>query len=318
MALLSRALLVAACAGSASLMFIRYRRKCAIKTFLREMPKVELHVHLDGSFDEERLFHWAKLRSDILPASVKCFWDGTEIRVKEAVRYSPHLLVDKEKADMSAEDIVLAVTRGLRRGEDAFGIVVRQILCCICHCPTFAEEILSSAGDGNAGAGIVGVDIAAGEAHFKPEEPNLRQPHVLAMQRANELGLNITVHAGEEGPASNVMDAVKTYHAKRIGHGQGCPTSSYETGGFAGEDWRKHPLKQFQTDGANLSINTDDPSVFATCIEEEMLICINKMGLTLRDMATCNVNAARAAFAPEDEKELLVSKILAYCFARKK
>lgn len=81
---MSQSLLVAACAGSVSLVF-RYRRKWATKKFLREMPKVELHVHLDGSFDEERLFHWARLRSDVLPASVKCFWDGTEIRVKEAV-----------------------------------------------------------------------------------------------------------------------------------------------------------------------------------------------------------------------------------------
>lgn len=243
--------------------------------------------------------------------------------------------MDKEKSDMSAEDVILAVTRGLRRGEDTFGILVRQILCCICHCPTFAEEVIELAHK-LRDEGIVGVDIAAGEAHFKHEEPNLRQPHVLAMQRAKELGLNITIHAGEEGPASNVIDAVKTYHAQRIGHGyhllddpvmyrsiiegrihfEGCPTSSYETGGFAGEDWLKHPLKQFQADGANLSINTDDPSVFATCLEEEMLICINKMGLTLRDMATCTLNAARAAFAPEDEKRLLESKIVQYFIAK--
>ena len=45
---------------------------------------------------------------------------------------------------------------------------------------------------------IVGIDIAAGEAHFNEEQhPELYLPHKAAFDRAQELKLNITLHAGE-------------------------------------------------------------------------------------------------------------------------
>ena len=77
-------------------------------------------------------------------------------------------------------------------------------------------------------------------------------PHFEAFQRAQELGLNITIHAGEVGDSAFVCKAVNEYGATRIGHGyriardldvmekmrlknihfEACPTSSVETGGW--------------------------------------------------------------------------------------
>ena len=49
------------------------------------------------------------------------------------------------------------------------------------------------------------MDIAAGEDHMEMEKfPELHAPHLLAMQRAKQLGLNITVHAGEVGGPKNI------------------------------------------------------------------------------------------------------------------
>ena len=90
--------------------------------------------------------------------------------------------------------------------------------------------------------------------------------HEEAFQRAKELGLNITIHAGEVGNTEFVERAVNDYGASRIGHGyriatnnkvmdemkrkqihfEACPTSSLETGGWdfasdEGKDWKLHP-----------------------------------------------------------------------------
>lgn len=90
--------------------------------------------------------------------------------------------------------------------------------------------------------------------------------HEAAFQRAKELKLNITIHAGEVGNADFVKRAVKDYGASRIGHGyriasdeylmnemkeinihfEACPTSSLETGGWdfqteEKKDWKEHP-----------------------------------------------------------------------------
>ena len=60
---------------------------------------------------------------------------------------------------------------------------------------------------------VVGLDMAGDE--LKPLHAN----HVDAFCRAQELGLHITVHAGESGTASNVREAAQVLGAERIGHG---------------------------------------------------------------------------------------------------
>jgi adenosine deaminase len=96
--------------------------------------------------------------------------------------------------------------------------------------------------------------------------------HTDAFQRAMELNLNITIHAGEVGSIEFIERAVKEYGATRIGHGyriisdsdlmdemkrrnihfETCPTSSLETGGWEfktdeKKDWKAHPaVKMFK------------------------------------------------------------------------
>ena len=105
----------------------------------------------------------------------------------------------------------------------------------------------------------MGIDIAAGEEHFDPQAfPHLYQTHFDMMQKAQELGIPIAIHAGEtpNGGLHHVRRAVALkedgYGARRIGHGyrvtdsielmqqlakdeihvEICPTSSVETGGW--------------------------------------------------------------------------------------
>ena len=95
--------------------------------------------------------------------------------------------------------------------------------------------------------------------------------HEEAFQKAKDLGLNITIHAGEVGEMEYVERAVRDYGATRIGHGyriasndklmdemkrlnihfEACPTSSVETGGWEiateEKDWKLHPaVKMFE------------------------------------------------------------------------
>lgn len=60
---------------------------------------------------------------------------------------------------------------------------------------------------------MVGIDIAGDE--LRP----LDQRHIDGFRAARELGLHVTAHAGESGPASNVKQAIELFGAKRIGHG---------------------------------------------------------------------------------------------------
>ena len=88
------------------------------------------------------------------------------------VRYCPHLfLEDALLADApvrlaAAEEVVRAVGRGLRRGEQRLGVVLRQILCCLDFAPQWSAECATLLQTVGREGGLVGIDVAAGEAHF--------------------------------------------------------------------------------------------------------------------------------------------------------
>mmetsp|Transcript_10626 Transcript_10626/g.13454 ORF Transcript_10626/g.13454 Transcript_10626/m.13454 type:complete len:442 (-) Transcript_10626:218-1543(-) len=371
------------------------------ENFLLHLPKVELHVHLDGSFDPELLhshLQSSKRHYERLPKEAHCPWDNSIIPIRSAiedcenvmqlhslctcrgkrslhemikcfehfipivrgdldfiealaidfvkrqasqnivyteVRYSPHLLAEGGDYTgnhvVDAEPVIDAVTRGLRRGEKEYGVKVNQILCCIAWRPDWADDVINLAykQQNNFPCAVVGVDIAAGEEHFdKKNYPQL--DHSKAFQRAKELNLNITIHAGEVGETEFVKRAVNEYGASRIGHGyrialdskcmdemkqkgihfEACPTSSLETGGwdFEGEDsrsWKEHPVVSMINHGLSVGFNSDDPAVFDTSLTWQLRIALGKMGLEKSSVSRSLYNSIEAAYINEEEKRTL-------------
>jgi adenosine deaminase len=270
------------------------------------------------------------------------------------VRYSPHLLAnDPRMAHM-------AVTAGLRRGilhleKGSEGsscggtsssshdggstagagdvpMTVNQILCAINFRPEWAADVVDMAHQYREDfpCAVVGVDVAAGEDHFDAESP-YHDAHYDMCQRAIDLKINVTLHAGETpDSARNVPTAITEYGAKRIGHGyristdesimdlarernihfEVCPTSSVETGGWIRTtDWRDHPACVFPKRGVKLSLSSDDPAVFNTSLTWQFRIVMKEMGWEEGDVLQSLRDAVDASFAPESEKERLRNQL---------
>jgi len=371
--------------------------------FVKNLPKVELHVHLDGSFDPYFLYDYLLLNDanlECLPVNTTLPWDGSDWPVRHVVsscktprdfhalcecrgkqslkemikcfeiftpivkgnlkliedlafdfckrqaqqsiiytevRYSPHVLAKDESltgiSPADADSVVDAVTKGLRRGQDQYGIIVNQILCCICWRPEWAHDVVRLANERRDV--VVGVDIAAGEEHFDAKaHPDLHGPHNKAMMHAQELNLNVTMHAGEVGGSENVRIAVWDYGAKRIGHGyqiigdtklmndlrerdihiEVCPISSRETGGWSGpyHDWENHPGSTMVANNLSVGLNSDDPAVFNTSLAWQLRIGLAKMKLSKEEIVRSVQESIRAAFCSEATKESLRSKLDSY------
>ena len=103
------------------------------------------------------------------------------------LRYCPHLFLEEAEQQAeeaarlaSAEAVVRAVGRGLRRGEAECGVLIRQILACLDFAPQWSADQLALLARVGKEEGLVGIDVAAGERHFgsgpdgQPDAPTLQ------------------------------------------------------------------------------------------------------------------------------------------------
>jgi len=348
-----------------------------------DFPKIELHLHLDGSIRHSTLLELsqakhialggAKTVEDVkrllvshepanlakvlaafdlfLPCVVgdkdaieriayeKCQDQAENGVIYFEARYSPHLLCNttshyvwhmdtiyKEKGPLTPEGVIEAIKSGFDRGEKDFGVKARSILCCIRGFEVWNNEVIELATDLKH-LGVVGIDVA-GSAHGADEQYDAGTIHVF--KEAYDRNIHRTVHAGESGGPKEVVNAIDTMHAERIGHGyrmmrdenvyekygkterihfEACPYSSIMTGSV-GLDWAEHPVARWAKDEINFSISTDDPTCFDNCVLSELRIAQHEIGLNVHQLWQCQLNAAKSCFLPEDEKKELIDKIL--------
>jgi adenosine deaminase/aminodeoxyfutalosine deaminase len=150
-------------------------------------------------------------------------------------------------------------------------------------------------------------------------------------REARDRGLHLTAHAGEAAGPESVRDAVELLGAERIGHGTSgggdprtlrllaerripvevCLTSNLATGVI--QRIEDYPLRRFLAAGVPVALSSDDPAMFATSIEREMLLAADRFALSRAEIIGLNANAIRAAFLPEDERARLLTELDCAC-----
>ncbi len=162
---------------------------------------------------------------------------------------------------------------------------------------------------------VQAVDLADGETLFPIR--NFARP----ILKAKEAGLKVTIHSGEDTPASAVIETIETVSPDRIGHGihiiqdikavelvkeRGItleinPWSNYLTNSV--RTIEEHPLKKLFDLGVRVTINSDDPEVLETNVNDEYRIAHEILGMSMEGIARCNRFAYEASFIPDKEKK---------------
>jgi adenosine deaminase len=145
-------------------------------------------------------------------------------------------------------------------------------------------------------------------------------------ERARHAGLLAVAHAGEEGPAQYVRDALDLLHVRRIDHGVRCledpelvrrlvrermpltvcPLSNVKLQVF--DRIEAHNLKQLLDRGLCVTVNSDDPAYFGGYVLENYLAVQRALGLTRDDLAMLARNSIEASFlAPEAQRRWLAA-----------
>jgi adenosine deaminase len=171
---------------------------------------------------------------------------------------------------------------------------------------------------------ILGVDLADGELIYPMAD------FVKPILKAKDAGLKVTIHSGEDTPASYVIDTIDKFQPDRIGHGihaiedmkavelliernitlEVNPWSNYLTNSVPTVE--EHPLKKLFDLGVKVTINSDDPEVLETNLNNEYRIAHEVLGMSMDDIAVCNRNAFEASFIPDIEKQRVWGKYFPY------
>jgi adenosine deaminase len=336
--------------------------------WIRRMPKVELHVHLDGSLrwetveelarcvpPEAGLPQTADLRRAVVPKGKRpledylsafdytvpllqtpsaleraayelCADAAEENVIYLEIRFAPLL---HTRLELKPRDVVAAVLSGMHRAEEEFSIQSGLILTALKQESTeHSIETVQLAAQFRRD-GVVGVDLAGPERMFPPLK------HRKALEFAHDAGLHVTIHAGEGCCPEQIKEALDL-GAERIGHGvylfqvprtekriselqiplEMCPTSNLQISGFM-TSYSDHPLRRYVDLGIPVTINTDNRLMSQVDLSHEFDVVARAFKLTREDVHALVTNGVRAAFQPEDRRELLEHRVDAF-FARRK
>ena len=323
---------------------------------IRQLPKVELHLHIEGTLEPEMMFSLAGKHGVKLPyASVDAVRKAYAFHDLQSFLdlYYAGCDVLRDRRDFyalamayftraHADNVVHAelffdpqthtvrgipmevIFAGLRDAmEDAhrrYGITSELILCFLRH---LSEENALATLDAAMPfrSEFVGVGLDSGERGNPPS----KFQRVFA--KARSLGLRAVAHAGEEGPAAYIKEALDLLKVERIDHGVRCdedtalvdrlvrdqipltvcPLSNLKL--CVVKDLRDHNFAKLLRRGVVLTINSDDPAYFGGYIGENYRATAAALKLTADELVTVAENAVRASFMPAQAKTSLLGKI---------
>ncbi|MFF3866565.1 adenosine deaminase [Micromonospora sp. NPDC001898] len=220
-----------------------------------------------------------------------------------------------------------AIEDARKRAEADFGIALRWCFDIPGEAGLPAAEetlriCLEERPDGLISFGLGGPEIGVPRPQFKPY-----------FDRARAAGLHSVPHAGETTGPQTVWDALRDLGAERIGHGisaaedpellahlaerrialEVCPTSNLRTRAVASLD--EHPLPRLVEAGVLVTINSDDPPMFGTTLDDEYAVAARLLGVGPEGVAALATDAVTAAFLDPGEKSRLTAEIDSYLAA---
>jgi adenosine deaminase len=329
------------------------------RELIARLPKSELHVHLDGSLRPATMLDLAANAGVILPtadadllyrlmvvedarnledylrrfeitiallqteaAIERVAYEMTADAARQNVRYLEirYCPVLSQAGGLSLDAVTEAELRGLARGEAEFGVVARVIHCSLRQLPPEISEEIARHSVAWRERGVVGFDIAGGEAGWPAE------PHRRSFEIAGEGGLGITVHAGEGAGADSIAEAVHRCRANRVGHGTRLYedpalqdyirdrrilieiniTSNLQT--HAVERAEQHPVRRYADAGLAVSLSSDNWLMSGTTITDEYWLAHRALGFTRTEIDGMILDGMAASFLPWPERKALLER----------
>ncbi|RTE65947.1 adenosine deaminase [Amphritea opalescens] len=324
--------------------------------FLNALPKAELHLHLEGSLEPELMFALAERNGIALAYDsvdelrqaydfgnlqdfLDLYYQGAAVlqteqdfydltwayiercQAQNVIHIEPFFDPQTHTArGIAFETVINGISRALKDAESQHGISTGLIMCFLRHLSEAeAFETLQQATPFLDN--IIGIGLDSSEQ----DNPPAKFTRVFA--KARELGLLTVAHAGEEGPAQNVIDALDILKVDRIDHGVRaaddtalmerlahenialtvCPLSNTRLRVF--DDMSQHNILQMLEQGVKVTVNSDDPAYFGGYLTENFLALEKGLGMTHEQAIQLARNSFQYSFAKPERKAALLATL---------
>ncbi|MEO7148317.1 MAG: adenosine deaminase [Terrimesophilobacter sp.] len=312
---------------------------------------VELHVHIEGTLEPEMTFAIAQRNKVELPYAdvndLKQLMDFKDLssflelyyeccavlqtpddfsdlmhaylkRASQAGVVYAEIFFDPQthvSRGVPIDAVIDGLLDGVARAHD-LGISAGLIMCFLRDRPVHeALSVLRSVAGRSSdllGVGLDSVEVGNPPSLFAE-----------VFAEARQMGLRLVAHAGEEGPAEYVVEALDVLRVDRIDHGNRslenpelvdrlrrervpltvCPLSNVRLNGVTSLE--AHPLKRMLDDGLLVSVNSDDPAYFGGYIDDNFSAVIEVLELDESDIVALVRNGIESSFLSESRKEQL-------------
>ncbi|MEC4728502.1 adenosine deaminase [Shewanella sp. D64] len=330
-----------------------------MKAFISELPKVELHLHIEGTLEPELMFELAHRNKVAIPfdtpeavraaydfhnlqSFLDIYYQGANVLIHEQdffdltwayllrcqqdnvmhteIFFDPQTHTDR---GICFDTVVKGIHMALLQAESELGISSQLIMCFLRHLDEEAAfatlEIALPHKDK-----IVAIGLDSSEQGNPPEK------FKRVFERALEYGFLTVAHAGEEGPAQNIHDALDMLKVSRVDHGVSCvqdavlmellaksrvpltvcPLSNTRLKVFDNMD--QHNIAQLLRHGLCVTINSDDPAYFGGYMTDNFNAVAEALPLTKAELTQFTLNAIEASFINDDAKAVMKTCTLAY------
>jgi adenosine deaminase len=319
-----------------------------LQKFVRGLPKAELHVHIEGTLEPDMMFELASRNGIALPYSnvqavrdayafsnlqdfLNIYYAGANVLQTAldfedlAMAYFRRLHADggvhaeiffdpqtHTQRGLSMALVVDGLLSGMQEAERVFGITSILIPCFLRHLSEDeAIETFHQAEPHLARFMAVGLDSS------EVGHPPSKFKRVFALARQH--GLKTVAHAGEEGPADYVREALDELQVDRIDHGNRaledanlvqrlvqeeitltvCPLSNLKL--CVVSDLRQHPLRRMLDLGLRVTVNSDDPAYFGGYLLANYVEPARALGLEVQHMVALARNSFSGSFLSPGE-----------------
>ena len=323
---------------------------------IKKIPKAELHLHIEGSLEPELMFELSERNKIEIPfksideiraaynfnnlqSFLDIYYQGSNVLIKQQdffdLTWAYMLKCEKENIvhteiffDPQVHTnrgiefglVIDGIYKALLKAEKELGISSKIIMCFLRHLDE--EEAFKTLDQALTYKNkIIGVGLDSSE------EGNPPSKFERVFKQAMKEGFLTVAHAGEEGPAEYIWEALDLLKVKRIDHGVQClkdkklvqklreeqipltvcPLSNVKLCVF--EKLEDHNLKRLLDKGLMVTVNSDDPSYFGGYLNRNMIDCQKALNLSMEDVKKLTVNSFKSSFLNMDKKKKWIDQI---------